>query len=335
MDKDRKLEHIQLAFESQTTKKEQDLRFIYEPLLAAHPANEDRSFNFLGKRMKAPIWISSMTGGTHVAKQINQNLARACQEFGLGMGLGSCRKIMDDKTHWSDFDVRDILGADQPFWANLGIAQVEELLNEKKEQAIVDLIGDLRADGLIVHVNPFQEWFQPEGDHITKPPIETIQELLQKVKIPLIVKEVGQGMGRESLKQLLQLPLAAIEFAAYGGTNFSKLEMKREDEASLAIHKPLAFVGQNAEQMLNDVNELAEILGQVSTSLIISGGLKSYLDGYYLISKSTLPAVFGMASEILKHATGDYSELKKYLENIIGSYRLAETYLRVNPNYEG
>ena len=195
MKKDRKLEHIQLAFDSQTGFLEQDRRFIYEPLLAAHPDGAVASFPFLGKTMNAPIWVSSMTGGTGVSKTINQNIARACREFGLGMGLGSCRKILFDKTHWADFDVRDELGDERPFWANLGIAQVEKLLKEKNEQSIVNLVGALRADGLIVHVNPLQEYFQPEGDKITKAPLDTIQQLLKKVDVPLIVKEVGQGNG--------------------------------------------------------------------------------------------------------------------------------------------
>lgn len=335
MDKDRKLDHIQKAFDSQTGYAEQDRRFIYEPLLAAHPDANREAFLFLGKQMRAPLWVSSMTGGTGIAKNINQNLARACREFGLGMGLGSCRKILFDKTYWDDFDVRDVIGSDQPFWANLGVAQVEELLASHQEQAIVDLLGRLRADGLIVHVNPLQEWFQPEGDRIARPPLETIQLLLSRVKAPLIVKEVGQGMGRESLKELLQLPLEAIEFAAYGGTNFTKLEMLREDEALQTWHAPFAFVGQTAQQMLNDVNSLLNETKVNCRSLIISGGVKNYLDAYYLVATSSLPAVFGMASSVLRHATADYETLKIYIENLLKAYRLAETYLRVNPNYEG
>ncbi|MCW0482466.1 isopentenyl-diphosphate delta-isomerase [Gaoshiqia sediminis] len=334
MDKDRKLEHIQLAFDSKTGISEQDPRFIYEPLLAAHPDGKTPDFPFLGKRMKAPVWVSSMTGGTGVAKTINRNIAGACREFGLGMGLGSCRKILFDKTHWEDFDVRDEIGPDAPLWANLGVAQVEQLLYEKKEQAIVDLVGELRADGLIVHVNPFQEYFQPEGDLISQPPLETIQELLAKINVPLIVKEVGQGMGRESLKQLLQLPLAAIEFGAYGGTNFSRLELMRDDPRNREIFEPFAFVGQTARQMVNDINSLLDETKPVCGQLIISGGLKTYLDGYYLVSLSRLPAVYGMASSVLKHATGDYETLKTYIENQLKAYRLAQTYLRLNPDYE-
>ncbi|WP_299581205.1 isopentenyl-diphosphate delta-isomerase [uncultured Sunxiuqinia sp.] len=336
MTKDRKLDHIQLAFDSQTGFAEQDQRFIYEPMLAAHPNDEENSFLFLGKMIRAPFWVSSMTGGTGVAEKINKNIAQACREFGFGMGLGSCRKILFDKTHWADFDMRDTIGPDQPLWANLGIAQIEKLLQEKNEKAIIDLVGGLRADGLIVHVNPLQEWFQPEGDHIERPPLETITHLMERIHIPLIVKEVGQGMGEDSLKRLLELPLAAIEFAAYGGTNFSNLELMREDPATQEMYQPFAFVGQTAYQMVKTVNRLLQQMGEPRCrQLIISGGVKSYLDGYHLTSLSQLPAVYGMASAVLKHATGDYRELQTYLKNQLKAFRLAQQYLKLNPEYDG
>ncbi len=335
MNKDRKLEHIQMAFDSQTGSVLQDKRFIYEPLLAAHPAEDVRPFSFLGKTMNAPVWISSMTGGTGVSKLINRNIARACRELGLGMGLGSCRKILFDKTFFDDFNVRDELGQDQPLWANLGIAQVDHLLKQRNQEAITDLVGILRADGLIVHVNPLQEWFQPEGDRITRPPLEIVRELMSLLDIPLIVKEVGQGMGPESLKELLKLPLAAIEFAAFGGTNFSRLELMRDDPYTAEIYKPFVFVGQTAVQMVKSVNRLAREGKPVCRQLIISGGIKNFLDGYYLLSLSDLPAVYGMASSVLKYAAEDYDILKKYLDNQIRAYRLAQNFLRLNPNYEG
>ena len=335
MNKDRKLEHIQMAFDSQTGSVLQDKRFIYEPMLAAHPTDEVLPFSFLGKSVNAPIWVSSMTGGTGVAKFINRNIARACRELGLGMGLGSCRKILFDKTFFDDFNVRDVLGPDQPLWANLGIAQVDHLLKKKEHRAIADLVGVLRADGLIVHVNPLQEWFQPEGDDITRPPLEIVRELMSLLDVPLIVKEVGQGMGPESLKELLKLPLAAIEFAAFGGTNFSKLELMRDDPDTAEIYKPFVLVGQTAVQMVKSVNRLVREEEPLCRQLIISGGIKSFLDGYYLLSLSDLPAVYGMASSVLKYATEDYDILKKYLANQIRAYRLAQRFLRLNPNYEG
>lgn len=131
MGDDRKLEHIQLAFDSRTGLEEQDRRFNYEPVLGAHPENMDLSVELLGKTMRTPIWVSSMTGGTAMARTINLNIARACREFGMGMGLGSCRRLLTDKTYWEDFNLRDEIGDLQPFWANLGISQVEEMVLAK------------------------------------------------------------------------------------------------------------------------------------------------------------------------------------------------------------
>ncbi|HAQ20131.1 MAG TPA: type 2 isopentenyl-diphosphate Delta-isomerase [Prolixibacteraceae bacterium] len=335
MASDRKLEHIKLALESQTRLAEQDLRFNYEPMLSAHPENPDLSIEFLGKTMRTPIWVSSMTGGTGVAQTINANIARACREFGMGMGLGSCRKILFDKTHWEDFDFRDEIG-DQPFWANLGIAQVEELLTSKNIQAVIDLVGELRADGLIVHVNPLQEWFQPEGNRLKQSPLQTIKELLERIQVKIIVKEVGQGFGPESLRQLLALPIEAIEFGAYGGTNFSKLEMLRGDQQKLEASLPFAFVGQSASQMVGSVNHiLKENPYPACRQLIISGGIQNALDGYYLTSKSQLPSVFGMASAVLKHASESYESLAGFLENQVQVLSLAKAYLKINPDYHG
>jgi isopentenyl-diphosphate delta-isomerase len=336
MASDRKLEHIKLALDSQTKLTEQDLRFNYEPMLAAHPENLDLSINFLGKTMRNPIWVSSMTGGTGVAQTINRNISRACREFGMGMGLGSCRKLLFGKTNWDDFNFRDEIGDDQPFWANLGIAQIEELLASNNVQAVVDLVGELRADGLIVHVNPLQEWFQPEGNRLKQSPLQTIQQLLAQVDLKIIVKEVGQGFGPESMRQLLALPIEAIEFGAYGGTNFAKLEMLRDDPHKLETNLPFAFVGQSASQMVDSVNQiLKENPNPACRQLIISGGIQNALDGYYLTSKSQLPAVFGMASAVLKHASVSYESLSAFLENQIQALELANSFLKINPDYHG
>jgi isopentenyl-diphosphate delta-isomerase len=295
----------------------------------------DLSIQLLGKTMHTPIWVSSMTGGTGVARTINGNIARACREFGMGMGLGSCRKILFDKTDWADFDFRNEIG-DQPFWANLGIAQVEELLTSKNTQAVIDLVGELRADGLIVHVNPLQEWFQPEGNRLKQSPLQTIQQLLDQVSLKVIVKEVGQGFGPESLRQLLALPIEAIEFGAYGGTNFSKLEMLRNDQQKLEASLPFAFVGQSANQMVDSVNQILKGNPEPACrQLIISGGIQNALDGYYLTSKSQLPAVFGMASAVLKHASESYESLENFLKNQIQALSLAKAYLKINPDYHG
>jgi len=319
-----------MAFESQILTHDIDRRFYYEPMLTAHPEDNIGSFDFAGKKQLVPLWVSSMTGGTKLAGKINRNLARACHEFGMGMGLGSCRIILDDDQYFSDFDMRDIIGKDLPFFANLGIAQLEESLEKKELAKINRLIERLTADGLIIHVNPLQEWFQPEGDRLKRAPIDCISELIHKVDYPVIVKEVGQGMGYASLKALLELPLQAVEFAAFGGTNFAKLELMRSPETKRQLFEPLSKVGHDAFQMTDLINQVVEE-GNVNTKqLIISGGIKTFLDGYYLIQKAKMPAIYGQASGFLKHAREDYEQLHEYVSYQVKGLQLAYSYLRIN-----
>jgi len=327
----RKKDHINLAFQSQTPNDLLDSRFNYEPMLAAHP-NGLQPFIFLGKSFRVPMWVSSMTGGTALAQKINRNLASACKEFGFGMGLGSCRVILDDHTYFADFDMRDVIGSDMPLYANLGICQIEQLIDNHKTDKINELIKRLRADGLIVHVNPIQEWIQPEGDRIQHPPIETIQRLLDKVQFPLIVKEVGQGIGPASLRKLLNLPLAAIEFAAFGGTNFAEIELLRNSEANHQLIEPISKVGEDANQMLTHVNQIFNEEKSIQCKqLIISGGIKSFLDGYFFLQKSLIPAVYGQASAFLRYAKEDKDLLFNYIHAQIKGLEMAAAYLRIRP----
>jgi len=326
----RKKDHIIMAFESQILKDLIDRRFYYEPMLKPHPAGDLGTFPFGDKVMKAPVWVSSMTGGTKLAGKINSNLAKVCKDYGMGMGLGSCRIILDDDTYFQDFNVRDLIGEEQPLYANLGIAQVEQLLEENKSRKIKELVNKLRADGLIIHVNPLQEWFQPEGDRLKKSPLDTVKQLLDIADYPLIVKEVGQGIGYESLRELLQLPLLGIEFAAFGGTNFAKLELMRSEPIKHELFEPLSKVGHDAYQMLAMVNHIFENEKVNTEQLIISGGIKNFLDGYYLIKKSKLPAIYGMASGFLKYAKESYEEVKEFAGYQVKGLQLAYNYLTIN-----
>ncbi len=327
---ERKKDHIELAFQSQIAQLEIDDRFYYEPLLGVHSDEPWPPFTFLGKTFRIPLWVSSMTGGTKMAHTINHNLARACREFGMGMGLGSCRILMEDDRYLPDFDVRDLVGPDQPLFANLGIAQLEKHFLDRNYDPVNVLVSKLRADGLIIHVNPMQESLQPEGDRLSVPPIEVIEDALKNLDFPLIVKEVGQGMGPESLRRLFRLPLAAIDFAAFGGTNFARLELMRASDEEKEFYGPLAYVGHDAGQMVEMVNHiLEENPDPPCREVIISGGIRSFLDGYYLINRLQLPAIYGMASAFLRHAQGDYETLRQFIHWQIRGLQLARDFLTV------
>lgn len=326
----RKKDHIALAFESAVSNEEGDRRFYYEPMLARHPSDYSTlPCSFAGFSLKAPLWVSSMTGGTALAMTINQRLAQASERFGLGMGLGSCRYLLQSDDILSDFAVRKYIGS-QPLFANLGIAQVETLLVEGKASLINNLINKLEADGLIIHVNPLQEWTQPEGDRFKSPPIDTISRLLDKLDTKIIVKEVGQGMGHHSLKQLMALPLAGIEFGALGGTNFSKLEISRSGDNGYEHLNPIMFLGHTADEMVGYINDiLREGEPLLCTEFIVSGGVGNYLDGYYLTNKLQCNAIYGQASQFLKYALISQESLDTYIENQLYGFALAQSYLKI------
>jgi len=326
---ERKLAHIDLAVEAQISSVLKDKRFNYEPLFESHPTPGEgpKKKQFLGKTLKAPLWISSMTGGTGPARHINQNLARGAGEFGLGMGLGSCRSLLSSDEFFSDFDLRKHLG-DQPLYANLGIAQVEQSLLTNSWDKIENLVSRLKADGLIIHLNPMQEWFQPEGDLLKRSPLETIDQALEKNSFPLIIKEVGQGMGPKSLEALMTRKLEAIEFGAFGGTNFSRLEQLRQTEDKKGFRE-MALVGHTAEEMVGFVNSAFKIKkNEINCKqFIISGGIQNALQGYDLMNRCMGNSVYGQAKAMLMAAKGEYSEFRAFLSSQLEGLAMAEKYL--------
>lgn len=330
---ERKGDHLNLANDAQVSVNQKISNFNYEPLFngLAFVDSTKIGLTFLNKELKAPLWISSMTGGTSKAGHINKNLAQACNEFGFGMGLGSCRALLENEKHFNDFNLRPIIGDDLPFYANFGIAQIESAIKENKIDEYFSLVETLKCDGLIVHINPLQEWFQDEGDRYIHPPIETLSELLSLTKIPVIVKEVGQGFGPESLKALMKMPLAAIEFGAFGGTNFTLLEMMRSQKENGLELRPFAQVGHSASEMVEFVNSILKLEKENVNcrSFIISGGIKSFLEGHSLISSLKADAVYGQARNFLEHAVEDYEKLQKYCQLQIQGLKLAKQFLNV------
>lgn len=325
---DRKKDHIELALNSQTVSGNLDL--YYEPLLSAHPDESfDISTHFLDKNFKAPLWISSMTGGTEKAKLLNTNLAKVANEFGFGMGLGSCRPLLESYDRKEDFDLRDIIG-DQAFYINLGIAQLENLISNNEIFKVQKICDDLHADGLIIHVNPMQEWTQPEGDRFKKAPIDTIKFVVSQLDLKIIVKEVGQGFGPNSLISLMKLPISAIDFAGFGGTNFTLLELSRHNArqgGKTHSNYNLQNIGHTCSEMINWVNQNIDQSSVKCREFIISGGVSDTLEGFRLQESLKAKSIIGMASSFLKHAH-DYEELKDFTCSEIENYKLAKCFLK-------
>ncbi len=327
----RKESHIVLASSSQTNASNLDQRFFYEPI------NFNKTnFNFertvLSKKVKYPIWISSMTGGVDQAALINKNLALVANKFGLGMGLGSIRPLLGNKSRLNEFKVRSYLGEELPLFGNIGIAQVEELINSGDVKILDSLLHELDCDGIFVHLNLLQEWFQPEGDHLERPILETLQRFLDVIQYPVFVKEVGHGFGPETLKKLIELPIAGIEFGAFGGTNFSLLEEKRQKNPR--FEHPLIYVGHTIDQMIDSLIEISNEdkikLRLKELTLIASGGVQNFLDGHYYLSRlNNQNVLYAHAKNFISHAHS-FDELVKYTENEIKGLIMASQVLTLN-----
>lgn len=326
----RKSDHIQLAFRHQVSSSHLNNEgLFYEPLFGKHPSQPyllNCSFGHFS--LGSPLWISSMTGGAEHAQKINQRLAKAAGHFRLGLALGSCRALLENPDKFfGDYDVKHLIGEGLPYFANFGVAQIQQEMEKDGLERMFALLRGLGVNGIVVHVNPLQEWFQMGGDFFCRAPLDTIKDFLEVAPLPVIVKEVGHGMGPRSLQALMELPLLAIEFGAFGGTNFSTLERERAEQKQ---RDPLCFVGHSAEEMVEFVNVISASSSEFSCRrFIISGGVQNFLQAHQLISRCPHQAIVGMAVNFLRPAMLGESELFEYIEQFNRGLSMAREFIEV------
>lgn len=321
----RKDHHIAFGPQSQSAVNDIDPRFNYEPLFVCTENQQLNPINFFDQQLEFPLWISSMTGGAQKAADINKNLAAACAHFGLGMGLGSLRPLMQERRMLSDYQLREIAGAKTPLYGNLGIAQLHSYLENGEITKFMDLCSKLDLDGLFIHVNPLQEWYQPEGDRFPQAPIQTLMKFKEVYKGVLFVKEVGQGMGPRSLNALIDLGVDGIELASFGGTNFSKLENSRRESA---LPSDLCNVGHTHQQMMNNLSGLLKGR-EKGPMIIVSGGVRSMLDAHYYQLKYDFPSIVAMGTPLMEKAILGEKELFNFIENLKSEYLMARACLEL------
>jgi isopentenyl-diphosphate delta-isomerase len=176
-----------------------------------------------GRRLDAPILISSMTGGTKQAGSINRALAVAAQSARVAMALGSMRPALESPALAATFRVRSI-APDIPLLANLGAIQLNYGYTVDQCRRAVDLA---EADALILHLNPLQEALQPEGNTRFAGLLKKIEAVCRSLSVPVVVKEVGWGINAETARLLASAGVAVIDVAGAGGTSWSQVEKYR------------------------------------------------------------------------------------------------------------
>jgi isopentenyl-diphosphate delta-isomerase len=290
----------------------EEYHFLHQALPEINLEDVNLSLNLFGKQLRAPLLISSMTGGSPKAARYNQLLAAAAQEFGLAMGVGSQRAAIENPELASTYDVRRY-APDALLFANLGAIQLNKGYGIQECQRAVDMI---HADALILHLNPLQEALQLEGDTNFAGLLDKIARVCKNLPVPVIVKEVGWGISARLARQLLDAGVSAIDVAGAGGTSWSQVEMHRQTDPNRAqLAASFRGWGIPTAQCLREIKtELPEAL------VFASGGLKNGLD----IAKTLAlgAALGGMAGPFIRAADAGYTRLRDLVLLTISEIRI-------------
>ena len=314
----RKSEHLRISleedvrFRSLTTGLEK-YRFVHRALPEISRDEIELATTLLGKELRAPLLISSMTGGTEEAAEINRNLARAAQAYGLGMGVGSQRAALEEPSLAYTYRVRDV-APDILLLANLGAVQLNYGYGIVECRRAVEMIG---ADALILHLNPLQEALQPEGNTDFAGLLAKIEALCRSLEVPVVVKEVGWGISEEVARLLAEAGVAAIDVAGAGGTSWSEVEMRRAgSESARRIAESFADWGIPTAESVQMARR-----GAPRTTIIASGGIRTGVDVAKAIALGADAA--GMASPLLKPATVSAEAVGERIREVLEELRTA------------
>jgi len=271
----RKADHIRINLDRDVGGKDvgngfEAYRFTHRALPEIDLNDVDTSIELFGKTLAAPILISCMTGGAPEARRINRRLARVAQTYGLAMGTGSARALLEDPLQLDTFDVREE-APDILLFANLGAVQLNKGYGVDDCRRLVDM---LQADALVLHLNPLQEALQPEGDTNFRGLLAKIAMVCGRMQAPVIVKEVGWGIAAGDVLALLEAGVAAVDLAGAGGTSWSEVERYRIAEPWRAdVAGEFARWGIPTAQALAEARAVAP-----DARLIASGGIRNGMD---------------------------------------------------------
>jgi len=306
----RKAEHLRITREedvaSALTSGFERYRFVPRALPEVDLDAIDTAQVFLGKRLRLPLLISSMTGGTAEAMAINRCLAAAAQHAGLALGVGSQRGALERAELAPTFRVRD-LAPDVLLFANLGAVQLNKGYGVEECRRAVAMI---EADALILHLNAMQEALQPEGDHQWAGLLRRIEAVCRALPVPVVAKEVGWGIAPDTARELASAGVTAIDVAGAGGTSWSQVEMHRA-RSPLAARVAAQFVDwgiPTAECVAGVARALPEM------PLIASGGVRGGVDVAKAIALGA--HITGMALPFLKAATDGTEAVLDVVEEI-------------------
>lgn len=284
----------------------EDIRLINASLPGLRLGDIDTTCAFLGKKLKVPLLINAMTGGHPGVKEVNRCLAGVARDFGIAMAVGSQRAGLENTGVRDTYSVAREQNPDGVLLANLDAGATPE-----QAASAVEMIS---ADGLQLYLNVPQELAMPEGDRDFRGIIANIRDVASSLSVPVIVKEVGFGLSRESVAAVYEAGARYVDVGGHGGTNFVAIEDLRSGKKS-------------PEGILNwGIPTAASLLEALSLGLsiipIASGGLSSGMDVARAIALGA--GMAGIAGLFLRALLeGSEEALRGLVADILGELRLA------------
>lgn len=315
----RKLDHIEISLGQDVSMPTNPtgfdrFRFTHEALPELRPEDVDLATTFLGHALGAPVLISSMTGGPERGETINRNLALAAQRLGLPMGVGSQRIVFERPEALRSFAVVREVAPDIALFGNIGAVQLNYGFDAAKCAEAVRLIG---ADGLYLHLNALQEVVQPGGDTDFRGVLAKIADLAEAVDFPILVKEVGCGIGAGTATRLAHAGVAAIDVSGAGGTSWAKIEAARaSDPAQRSLGEVFGDWGIPTAESLVACRRVLP-----GHPLVASGGIRTGLDVAKALALGA--DVVAIAMPLLGPATRSAEETETALRQILAELRTA------------
>ncbi len=311
----RKLDHIQIVSDGGEVDRRQcyfdRIHLSHRALPELNLAEVDPSVRFMGKALSFPLLISSMTGGAdEELMKINRNLAIAAEAEGVALAVGSQRILRSDDAARESFELRNH-APNALLLGNLGAVQLNYDMGFADCEAVVDV---LEADGLYLHLNPLHEAVQPEGDTDFSSLRSKIAVIVQTLKKPVVVKEVGAGISTKDIEHLLAAGIKYIDVAGSGGTSWSRVESRRSDEPELGeLFSDWGIPTPVALRLMKPYRR--------EVKMIASGGIRSGVD----MAKSMIlgASLCGMARPFLNPARESAEAVRKMIQRFKREFTIA------------
>ncbi len=290
------------------------ISFIHEALPEINLSDIDLSLTLFGKRLSAPILISSMTGGTQVSTEINERLADVAEKYNIAMGVGSQRVALENPSKANLFSEIRNIAPNILLCANIGAIQLNNGYSIGDCKKAVEMI---EADALILHLNPMQEALQDDGNTNFFNLSKNIENICKYMAVPVIVKEVGWGISTRTAKILFDCGVSAIDVAGAGGTSWSQVEKYRsQNEATSQLASSFRGWGISTVESIRNVAEINS-----GMKIFASGGIQ---DGIDIAKCLALGSVLGgMAGKFLRASSNSSNHVSDLVKLTIDQIKLS------------